>query len=83
MTEKVIVINDENEEEHEEDSTTEDITVNKIICNSICCKLDRPRPNQPTSASILNATKWIQDEGRIQQAQVVQSSLYPCVCEIL
>ena len=44
------------------------------------CKLDCPGSNQPTSTSVINATRRIQGEGRMQQAQVMQGnwfSLYP------
>ena len=59
---------------------------NIVVCKSLCCKLDRTRPNQPTATSILNAMKRVQGEGRFQQARIVQSnwfSLYPwlTLCE--
>ena len=69
---EVIVIDDnekvheemqeEDLEECEEDESAEN---DNMVCSSECCKLGRPGPNQPTSTSVLNATRRIQGEGRM------------------
>lgn len=85
---------DDNEEVHEkmqeedlEECEDESAENDNMVCSSECCKLDHPGPNQPTSTSVLNTTRRIQGEGRMQQVRVVQAewfSLYPwlTLCEL-
>ena len=46
------------------------------FCTSDCCSTTRDKPNQPTSKSILAATKRIQDQGKNQQGRYVQASWF-------
>ena len=72
IQDEVIVI-DDNEEIHEEmqeedlEGCEEDLSAenDNMVFSSECCKLDCPGPNQPTSTSVLNATRRIQGEGRM------------------
>ena len=58
---QVIVIDEDKEvdeeedlEEHDENGSGEN---ENMVCSSECCELYCPGPNQPTSTSVLNATK--------------------------
>ena len=44
------------------------------FCTSDCCSTTQDKPNQPTSKSILAATKRIQGHGKNQQGRYVQAS---------
>ena len=81
-------LDDMSEEAKEEvhDITVETNSDNIMVCKNQCCNSDRREPYQPTSTSILNATKRVQGEGRLWHGRVAQTywfNLYPwlTLCE--
>lgn len=64
-----VVVNNVSEEAEEKVHDCHDIPMNdNMVYTSQCCNSDRAGSNQPTSTNILNATKQVQGEGRLQQA---------------
>lgn len=46
------------------------------LCSAQCCDLQWDSPNQPTSKSLLAATRRVQGEGKSKQARAVQKSWF-------